>query len=277
MPELPEVETVMRGLERAIAGKSIKHIQINRYDLRVPVPQDFGQRLTGLSVDGFTRRGKYIAITLQGGATHIIVHLGMSGRIRIFDDAAGYEPQKHDHIIMHMDDGGCFAYEDPRRFGMVYLAADTHWEHEKPFSKMGPEPLGKWSGADLYEKISAKKANIKAALLDQRVVAGLGNIYVCEALYDAGIHPERLAATLSLDEANRLVDASKAVLRKAIKAGGSTLKDYQHTDGSLGYFQHQFTVYDQEGQPCKNAQCNGTIKRIVQSGRSTFFCPVCQK
>ena len=280
MPELPEVETVMRGLECAVTGKSIKHIQINRYDLRVPIPEDFGQRLTGLSVSSFTRRGKYIAMGMtdpQGPAAHVIVHLGMSGRIRIFDSANAYEPRKHDHIIMHMDGGGCFAYEDPRRFGMVYLSAGADWEGEKPFALMGPEPLGAWSGADLHQKLSGKKTNIKAALLDQRVVAGLGNIYVCEALYDSGIHPQRACETLSLQEANDLVEASKVVLLKAIKAGGSTLKDYQHTDGSLGYFQHQFSVYDQEGQPCKKKGCGGTIERIVQSGRSTFYCSVCQK
>ena len=277
MPELPEVETVRRGMEASVQHKSVKAIQINRYDLRVPVPDDFGQRLTGLSVGALMRRGKYIIMQFQPGNVCVFLHLGMSGRIRIFKAGESYNPRKHDHIVFHMEDSSCFAFEDPRRFGMMYFSSQEHWEKEKPFTLMGPEPLADWSGQDLLEKLKNKKANIKAALLDQRVVAGLGNIYVCEALYQAGVNPQREARTINAGEAEKIVESCVDVLGKAIEAGGSTLKDYQLTDGSLGYFQHRFSVYDQEGQSCKNKTCGSDILRIVQSGRSTFYCPECQK
>ncbi len=277
MPELPEVETIRRGLEAAVLGKSIKNVQINRHDLRVAVPEDFGQRVTGASIDALIRRGKYIIMQLAPNNVPVVLHLGMSGRIRIFESGEAYSPRKHDHLVFHMDDSTCFAFEDPRRFGMMYIASDDGWDNDKPFAQMGPEPLGVWSGQDLLAKLQNKKANIKSALLDQRVVAGLGNIYVCEALYYAGVHPERLSNTITSDEADKIAASSKRVLKKAIEAGGSTLRDYQHTDGSLGYFQHQFSVYDQKDKACTHKGCGGAIERIVQAGRSTFYCPVCQK
>ncbi len=275
MPELPEVETVKAGLEGAVLGQRIRSVQINRYDLRVPIPQDFGQMMSGRSIQKIERRGKYIIFYIDD--VRAVLHLGMSGRIRIFKAGDTYEARKHDHVICNMEDGGCFAYEDPRRFGMFYLARDENWQSEKPFSAMGPEPLTQWSGADLYEAIHHKKTIIKTALLDQRVVAGLGNIYVCEALYGAHVLPTRLCNSITRAEADAIVKESKAVLNRAIDAGGSTLKDYQKTDGSLGYFQYSFAVYDQEGQDCTHKACAAQILRIVQAGRSTFYCPKCQK
>lgn len=275
MPELPEVETVKAGLENAVLGKRIQSVKINRYDLRVPIPQDFGQMMSGRPIQHIERRGKYIIFHIDD--VRAVLHLGMSGRIRIFDSLEAYEARKHDHVICTMEGGGCFAFEDPRRFGMFYLARDKDWQSEKPFSAMGPEPLSTWSGADLYEAIHHKKTIIKTALLDQRVVAGLGNIYVCEALYSAHVLPTRLCHTITRSEADAIVKESRAVLSRAIDAGGSTLKDYQKTDGSLGYFQYSFSVYDQEDQDCANKSCGAKILRIVQAGRSTFYCPKCQK
>ncbi len=275
MPELPEVETVMRGMENALLGKDIGCVKINRYDLRVPVPQDFGQRLTGGKINSLERRGKYIIIHI-GDDIHAVLHLGMSGRINIFPADTIYKPQKHDHIVFTMNDGTCFAFEDARRFGMLYLA-DGDWRKEKRFAFMGCEPLDDWTGDDLFESLKNKKSPIKSALLDQRVVAGLGNIYVCEALFRSRINPARLSNTITRKEAGSIVKHSRDILVEAIKAGGSTLKDYKHTDGSLGYFQHGFAVYDREGQECSNNNCGAEILRIVQAGRSTFYCPSCQK
>lgn len=275
MPELPEVETVRRGLEAVVLGGRIDSVQVNRTDLRVVVPDDFRQVLSGQVIRGLIRRGKYIIFELGSGA-QAVLHLGMSGRVRIFGEAKDYEARKHDHILITMDDGGLFAFEDPRRFGMFYLTRQDY-ALERPFSVMGPEPLGNWSGGDLYKTLSKKKANIKTALLDQRVVSGLGNIYVCEVLYDCGVHPERLSNTLSLRECEVLARAVRCVLERAIDAGGSTLRDYQKTDGSLGYFQYQFNVYDQKGNACPSEHCDSNIFRIVQAGRSTFFCPTCQR
>lgn len=274
MPELPEVETVRRGLEAAVLGKRVQDVQINRYDLRFPVPEDFRQVFSGQVISALIRRGKYIIFELGSGA-QAVLHLGMSGRIRIFSEGEAYVPRKHDHILITLEDSGLFVFEDPRRFGMFYLAREDY-RNEKPFCAMGPEPLEAWSGEDLYARLKGKTACIKTALLDQRVVCGLGNIYVCEALYDCGIHPERAAGRLSEAECAALVNSARAVLVKAIEAGGSTLRDYQKTDGSLGYFQYQFHVYDQEDAPCRLSECGGEIQRIVQAGRSTFFCPCCQ-
>lgn len=275
MPELPEVETVRLGLEAAVLGQRVRSVQVNRSDLRVVIPDDFRQVITGQVIARLIRRGKYIIFEFGSGA-QAVLHLGMSGRIRIFAAGESYEARKHDHVLVTMDDGGVFAFEDPRRFGMFYLAREDY-VREKPFSAMGPEPLEDWSGDDLFQKLKGKKANIKTALLDQRVVSGLGNIYVCEALYDSGIHPKRFSGDLSQDECDALAVSSRLVLEKAIEAGGSTLKDYQKTDGSLGYFQYQFSVYDQEGNGCRSGDCSGQIERIIQAGRSTFFCPYCQK
>lgn len=276
MPELPEVETVCRGMEQALSGLVIEKVRINRYDLRVPVPQDLGQSISGQVLNGLERRGKYIIMHI-GQDISVILHLGMSGRVRIYEDEASYDVHKHDHIVVHMVGGACFAFEDPRRFGMFYLSGQDIWQEERPFSQMGPEPLGGWCAKDLHDSLRKKKSPIKTALLDQRIVCGLGNIYVCEALHRAGIHPARRAESLSLEEVEKLVPYIKDVLSEAIEAGGSTLKDYQHTDGSLGYFQHRFAVYDQENAACPKDGCDGVIERMVQSGRSTFYCGACQK
>ena len=276
MPELPEVEIIRRGMEGAILGKGIKSAIVNRYDLRIPIPQDFSMRVTNKVLTSLERRGKYIIMHI-GDDISAILHLGMSGRIRIFKSGDTYEPRKHDHIVITMDDGTLFAFEDPRRFGMLYIAG-SDWQTEKPFIAMGPEPLNdNWSGSDLFEKLARKKSPIKTALLDQRVVAGLGNIYVCEALFRASIAPTRLSNSITKAESKRIVKYSQEILKEAIEAGGSTLKDYQHTDGSLGYFQHGFAVYDQEGADCHNETCRAQISRIIQAGRSTFYCPECQK
>ena len=275
MPELPEVEIVRRGMERAILDKNIQSVKINRYDLRIPVPQDFGQTVTGKKVEKLSRRGKYIIIDLGGNIVGVL-HLGMSGRVRIFSPDDSYKAEKHDHLVFTMEDGTCFAYEDPRRFGMFYLAAND-WERQKPFVSMGPEPLGEWPDDSFFESLQNKKAPIKTVLLDQHVVAGLGNIYVCEALYRAEVDPRRVANTITREEAKKIRAFSRTVLEEAIEVGGSTLKDYQHTDGSLGYFQHRFSVYDQENEECANKKCSAKIERFVQAGRSTFYCPSCQK
>ena len=280
MPELPEVEIIKRGMENALLGKHIKAVQVNRYDLRVRVPQDFRQRVTGKPIESLERRGKYIIIRLDANI-FIILHLGMSGRINIFPPNKPYEPQKHDHVIFTMDDGTCFAFEDPRRFGTLYIATND-WRKEKRFADMGPEPLDNepldnWMGQALLESLKNKKSAIKTALLDQRVVAGLGNIYVCEVLFRSSISPMRTSNSITKSEADKIVTHSCIILNEAIKAGGSTLKDYKHTDGSLGYFQYGFAVYGREGQECKNKNCASPILRIVQAGRSTFYCPSCQK
>ncbi|MGH1456202.1 MAG: bifunctional DNA-formamidopyrimidine glycosylase/DNA-(apurinic or apyrimidinic site) lyase [Alphaproteobacteria bacterium] len=274
MPELPEVETIRRGMENAMLGKTFKAIQIRRHDLRVPIPKNLGQVMTGHKLNTILRRGKYIIAHLSND-TYIILHLGMSGRIHISNEDK--PPLKHDHVIMYMNDDTRISFEDPRRFGMFYLSSTKNWEDEKPFSNMGPEPLNKdCTGNILFNRLKSKTAPIKSALLDQRVIAGLGNIYVCEALYRANIHPQKPCSQISHEKINALMPHIKDILNEAIKSGGSSLKDYKHTDGSLGYFQHGFKVYDQENQKCQNKACNENIVRITQSGRSTFFCPNCQ-
>lgn len=278
MPELPEVETVRSGMEQSLLGRVLDEVCVHHRVFRVPVPDDFEARLIGARFTAFRRRGKYIIIDFDQDGLHAVLHLGMSGRVRIHHGLNMYEAQKHDHIVMRTQGGIYVVYHDPRRFGMFYttphgmdIAACA------PFAQMGPEPLEGWDGAALYAALRSRKAPIKAALLDQAVVAGLGNIYVCEALFGAGIHPQRSASSLSRAEAERLAQLCIDVLRRAIKAGGSTLKDYQHIDGELGYFQHGFVVYDREGCDCPSAGCGEKILRIVQSGRSTFYCPACQK
>lgn len=273
MPELPEVETVRRGLEAVILGQLILKVDQRRPDLRMPFPKNFARRLAGQTIRALRRRAKYILMSLDSGDI-VVLHLGMSGRILI--EQPGYKPQKHDHLIFHVQ-GHQIVFHDPRRFGMVLLLTENGWEEAPPFNALGPEPLGNdFSGPVLYAALKNKKTPIKSALLDQRVVCGLGNIYVCEALFMAGIHPLRPASTLNQNEADRLAHAIQEVLNKAIQAGGSSLKDYRQTDGELGYFQHQFSVYDREGQGCPSCDCNvdrtGGITRIVQSGRSSFFC-----
>jgi formamidopyrimidine-DNA glycosylase len=288
MPELPEVETVRRGLAPAMEGQRFAKVEVRRGDLRWPLPKDFAKRLEGQTVEGLGRRAKYLTADLSSGEV-LLMHLGMSGSFRVGKDAKPgvyyHERSKstaHDHVVFHMSNGETVTFNDPRRFGSMKLVARTKLDTEPLLRELGPEPLGnEFDAALLAQACAGKKTSLKAALLDQRVVAGLGNIYVCEALFRAGLSPKRRAATIAdrygkpSERAAALVEAIKAVLHDAIKAGGSSLRDHRRADGSLGDFQHSFQVYDREGQPCP--RCKGTVKRIVQSGRSTFYCPGCQK
>jgi formamidopyrimidine-DNA glycosylase len=279
MPELPEVETVCRGLAKVLPGQAIHAVKLNRGDMRVPFPPELG-RIAGSKVTSIDRRAKYILIRLDDGRT-MIIHLGMSGRLLIHDDNKKYVPNKHDHMILQMDNGVDIVFNDPRRFGLVVLAKTKEVAQHKLFVHLGPEPLEKtFSEAYLADKIKSKKIAIKLAIMDQQVVVGVGNIYASEALFMAGIDPRRPANTLKPAEIKKLVAAIKEVLKKAIKAGGSSLRDYVQTDGELGYFQHQFAVYDKEGQKCQGCTCNikktGGVQRITQGARSTFYCPVKQ-
>lgn len=277
MPELPEVETVRVGMAQALQGKEIARVEVLRRDLRTVIPDDFEKILEGSCLESFLRRGKYIIIE-NDRKRAAILHLGMSGRVRIFDQNAQYERQKHDHVTIATVDGVRAVYNDPRRFGAFYtLAQGKKWQDNAPFDRMGAEPLEGWGGAQLYEALKKRKTPLKIALLDQSVVAGLGNIYVCEALFQAGISPLRAACDMTLEESIRLAACCIDVLQRAIAAGGSTLKDYQHTDGELGYFQHGFVVYGREGKACPSKGCPEKILRIVQAQRSTFYCPKCQK
>ncbi len=295
MPELPEVETVRRGLEPAMAGARFAKVEVHRGDLRWPLPKDFTRRLEGKTVTGLGRRAKYLLADLSSGDV-LIMHLGMSGSFHVFqaDKAPGKTPGNyyhqraqhvaHDHIVFHMSSGAVVTFNDPRRFGSMKIVARQNLDGEPLLSRLGPEPLGNaFDAAMLACACKGKKTNLKAALSDQRVVAGLGNIYVCEALHRARLSPKRIAATLAAksgapnERAERLVEGIRAVLAEAIKDGGSSLRDHRLTDGELGMFQHHFRVYDREDQKCPTRGCRGTVKRIVQNGRSTFYCPVCQK
>jgi len=287
MPELPEVETVRRGLAPVLEGHVLARVVARRSDLRIPLPQGFVKRLTGRRVIKLTRRAKYILAHLDGGEI-LLMHLGMSGRFTVHGKTVGvfvHDAAKdgngegpHDHIVFDTDAGDRVVFTDHRRFGLMTLLKESEADRHKLLAGFGPEPLtAAFSAAHLDAVLEGKRTPIKAALLDQRIVAGLGNIYVCEALFHAGISPKRSAATVPGDRAKRLVVAVNAVIRDAIKAGGSTLRDYKRTDGELGYFQHTFAVYDREGEPCKTKGCKGVVRRIVQSGRSTFFCPKCQR
>jgi formamidopyrimidine-DNA glycosylase len=268
MPELPEVETTVRGLERVLDGRRIERVQVRRPDIRRALPQDLGQRMTGARITGLRRRAKYGLIDTDRGDT-LVFHLGMSGRWRVDPS----EIEKHDHLILETDDGRRVALNDPRRFGSVDLVETDVLEDWPAFAVLGPEPL-EISAQELRDRLSGRKAPIKALLLDQRIIAGLGNIYVCEALHRAGISPRRPAGGISLPRLERLAAAIQEVLTEAIAAGGSTLRDFASPDGELGYFSKQFAVYDREGADCR---CGGKVKRIVQGGRSTFFCPRCQR
>ncbi len=283
MPELPEVETVRRGLAPAMEGRVILRAIQRRPDLRWPLPERFAERLTGRRALRLGRRSKYILADLEGGET-LLVHLGMSGRMLVsggilgeFHHAHG-EVGKHDHVTFEMEGGATVTFNDARRFGAMDLfptaAAETHWL----LKDLGPEPLTNgFNAAALAARLKGRFTPIKAALLDQKVVAGLGNIYVAEALHRAGIHPKRMAGSISRARIDRLTTAIDATIAEAIAAGGSSLKDYRQADGELGYFQHSFRVYDREGAPCAAKGCRGTVRRIVQSGRSTFYCALCQK
>ena len=268
MPELPEVETTVRGLERVLEGKRIARVEVRRPDLRRALPEDLGQRLTGARVTGLGRRAKYGLIETDRGDT-LVFHLGMSGRWRVDPSAA----EKHDHFIIETENDRRIALNDARRFGSLDLVRTSGLQEWPPFAALGPEPLD-LDARELKRRLAGRSAAIKLLLLDQRIVAGLGNIYVCEALYRAGIHPGRAGGSISLARLEQLVSAIHDVLAEAIEAGGSTLRDFASPDGELGYFSKRFAVYDREGKPC---ECGGTVKRIVQGGRSTFYCPKCQR
>ncbi|HEU5481825.1 MAG TPA: bifunctional DNA-formamidopyrimidine glycosylase/DNA-(apurinic or apyrimidinic site) lyase [Sphingomicrobium sp.] len=267
MPELPEVETTIRGLERVLLGKRIRRVEARRADLRRSFPIDLGQRLTGAKVTGLGRRAKYGLIHTDRSDT-LIFHLGMSGSWRIDHP----RPEKHDHLLLETNEGRRLALNDPRRFGSVDLVATGELDDWPPFRALGPEPF-ELDARDLHESLRGRTAAIKLLLGDQRIVAGLGNIYVCEGLHRARIHPKRAAGSVSRARLKKLVEAIGDVLNEAIEAGGSSLKDFISPDGELGYFSKAFAVYDREGKPCG---CGGTVRRIVQGGRSTFYCPRCQ-
>jgi len=270
MPELPEVETVRRGLALRLSGRQIVCAELRRPDLRRPFPPMLARRLTGARIGALSRRGKYILIELDDTGL-LLLHLGMSGRITA--GGAATPPERHDHVVLTLDDGTVVRFNDPRRFGTLdYMARGTEAAHPL-LAGLGPEPLEPgFDGAYLDRALAGKMTPIKSALLDQKIVAGLGNIYVCEALYRAGVSPRRLAATVVGTRAARLVMAIREVLREAIAAGGSSLRDYVQANGELGYFQHRWAVYGHEGEPCPGCNCAEGVRRIVQSGRSTFFC-----
>ncbi len=273
MPELPEVETVRRGLAPFLEGRTLVQVECRRKDLRIPFPRGFSKRLTGHTVRHLSRRAKYLLAHMDD-ATVLIVHLGMSGRMTVTPpDRTAPPPGRHDHVIFTTDDGAVVTFNDVRRFGLMTLTDEDGLAGHKLLKDLGPEPLGNaFSSAYFSDVLRGRKTSIKAALLDQKIVAGIGNIYACEALYRAGISPKRLAASVAGARAERLTPVVRDVLTDAIAAGGSTLKDYVQADGELGYFQHNFAVYGREGEPCPGCDCSRGVQRIVQSGRSTFFC-----
>lgn len=293
MPELPEVETVRRGLAPVMEGRVIERVEARRPDLRFPFPERFAERLAGRTVVSLGRRAKYLIADLDDGET-LVMHLGMSGSFRIelgeqeAAPGAFHHPRSnaatHDHVAFRLSGGASITYNDPRRFGFMALIPRSGLEAHPLFRHVGIEPLGNELDAKLLAKLFAgKQTSLKAALLDQRLIAGLGNIYVCEALHRSKLSPTRAAGTIATkaggptSRAEVLAPAIRAVLEEAIAAGGSTLRDFSHADGALGYFQHSFRVYDREDEPCPTPGCRGVVKRIVQTGRSTFFCPECQK
>ncbi len=289
MPELPEVETVRRGLEPVMVGQRFARVEQRRPNLRFPLPERFAERLTGQRVETMGRRAKYLLVGLSGGEV-LVMHLGMSGRFTCSGQLLGefvHAPggdTTHDHVVFTMESGAVVTYNDPRRFGFMDLIKADELTTHKLFAGMGVEPLGnEFHAGVLAERGAGRSVDLKALLLDQRTVAGLGNIYVCEALYRAGLSPTRKASSLAdrrgqpTERASRLVPIIRQVLDEAIIAGGSTLRDFAKADGSLGYFQHSFQVYGREGEACCKAACRGVVQRITQSGRSTFFCRTCQK
>ncbi|MFC7292430.1 bifunctional DNA-formamidopyrimidine glycosylase/DNA-(apurinic or apyrimidinic site) lyase [Hirschia litorea] len=281
MPELPEVETVRRGLSPAMEGRAIERVELRRADLRFPFADRFAERLKGVRIERLGRRAKFLMAQLSSGEV-LTMHLGMTGRFSI--EGKGFEAFAHsvsnnvihDHVVFHMEGGVTVTFNDPRRFGFMELYGVGEAEKSKRFAELGPEPLSNsFSSAYLSEILKNKSSPIKSALLDQRIVAGLGNIYVCEALFRSGISPVRKSSTIAGKRAEKLVPVIKDVIREAIDAGGSSISDFAQTDGKLGYFQHSFLVYGQEGKACKI--CDTPIMRISQSGRSTFYCTNCQK
>lgn len=285
MPELPEVETVRRGLAPVMDAARLIKVEQRRPDLRFPFPKNFAERLAGARITTLGRRAKYLTAPLSTGET-LIMHLGMSGRFSVsgatplaaaaFHFAAPANPA-HDHVVFHCDTGATVTFNDPRRFGYMDLADTDTLEMCKHFDTLGPEPLSNhFAGPALHEALSKTRTAVKSALLNQRVVAGVGNIYACEALHAAQLRPDRPGRTINGDEADRLASAVKSVLARAIEAGGSSLRDHAGVDGALGYFQHEFAVYGRAGKPCPRPGCPGVIARMVQTGRSTFYCPDCQ-
>ena len=286
MPELPEVETVRRGLAPAMEGRRIVTVEARRPDLRFPLPARFSERLAGARIGPLARRGKYLIAPLDTGEA-LMAHLGMSGRFTVVATEGAQRPgdfyyaappdPTHTHVVFALEGGVRVEYNDPRRFGFMDLLPGE-WEQAGPFAAMGPEPLGNgFSGAHLAAVFEGRTQNVKASLLDQRLVAGLGNIYVCEALHRVGISPKRAAGRIGAARREALAAAFRQVLEEAITAGGSSLKDYAQADGALGYFQHGFRVYDREGDACLTPACGGIVRRIVQAGRSTFYCSDCQR
>jgi formamidopyrimidine-DNA glycosylase len=293
MPELPEVETVRRGLEPAMVGARLLRVDQRRPDLRFPFPANFPQRLTGRKIEALGRRAKYLLVALDDGQV-LVMHLGMSGSFRIADDTASEAPEvfhhrrskdaAHDHVEFRLSNGKRITYNDPRRFGFMQIIARDELAEHPLFRDVGIEPLGnELDGASLAACFAGKAAPLKAALLDQSLIAGLGNIYVCEALHRAGLSPRRAAGTLvrakgaPTERAHLLARVIREVLEEAVEAGGSSLRDHRRTDGELGYFQHNFRVYDRERAPCSTPGCKGKVRRIVQSGRATFYCGTCQR
>jgi formamidopyrimidine-DNA glycosylase len=293
MPELPEVETVRRGLEPAMVGARFTTVEQRRPDLRFPFPERFSERLVGNRVEALGRRAKYLLADLSSGDV-LIMHLGMTGRFLVQQHGSTVMPGEfqhehgkesaHDHVVFRLSNGATITYNDVRRFGFMDIVPRSETETCRHFAEVGIEPLGnELSGDAIAALFKGRRTPLKAALLDQRLIAGLGNIYVCEALHRAGLHPKAPAGVLATPtgrprpKAHLLAHVIRDVLNEAVEAGGSTLRDYAHTDGSLGYFQHAFRVYDREGDPCATPDCTGTVKRLMHAGRSTFFCPVCQK
>ena len=276
MPELPEVETVRRGLAMALEGKRLSRVEVRRPDLRRPFPDRFAERLKGRRFRSFRRRAKYLLIGLDSGEDWLI-HLGMSGRMLVGQGWPN-ELDAHDHVVVGAEDGTVVRFNDARRFGVMDLIAAGETETHPLIAGIGPEPLDEaFDGAALAARLKGKAAPIKAALLDQRVVAGIGNIYASEALFRAGISPTRKSGTVQGERAGRLMAAVRAVLSEAIEAGGSSLRDHRQTSGELGYFQHSFKVYEREGERCPACRSKTGIRRLVQSGRSTFYCAKCQR
>lgn len=283
MPELPEVETVRQGLLATFEGSVIARTDVNRPDLRWPFPPRMAERLRDVRVNALRRRSKYLLADLASEET-LLIHLGMSGRILISGDPLGRfhrehpTPEKHDHVVFHMASGARVTFNDPRRFGAMDLIPTKDLGQYKLLRDLGPEPLGNnFDGDYLFEQLKSRKTPVKSALLDQKIVAGLGNIYVCETLFRAGISPARRSDRIARARIESLVPHIREVLRDAIDAGGSSLRDYRSTDGELGYFQHSFAVYGRDGETCMSPNCSALIRRMVQSGRSSFYCPNCQR
>lgn len=279
MPELPEVETVRRGLSPRLVGHRIVRLIQRRKDLRLPLPARFAARVEGRTVRAIDRRAKYLLLRLDDGQT-LIVHLGMSGRMTLHDaaSAAAHPFERHDHVVFETDEGWQVRFNDARRFGLMVLAADEAVPGHKLFKGLGPEPLeATFDGATLAARLAGRRTPVKAALLDQKTLVGVGNIYACEALFLAGVSPRRSAHTVQGERADRLVAAIKQVLLRSIEDGGSTLRDHVQPGGELGYFQTRFNVYDRNGAICPTPGCGKPVRRLVQAGRSTFYCGRCQR